>query len=144
MDPFTAIGLAGSILQFIQFSSDVFLAAREIQKSGSTKDNAFLEKTTRHLTSLTIELESLATGSCMSDNNKSLISLASDCHGLADDLLVVLAQVKAKPGSQLRSIMASVKNVKAKGQIKELEDRLERCKSQLTLELSKMTRCVLS
>lgn len=53
LDPFTALSLAGNIVQFVDFSSKLVNEASEIYRSGSTKANDELETVTNDLIDLT-------------------------------------------------------------------------------------------
>ena len=64
MDPFTAIGLAASIVQFLEFGRKLVSGAVEIYQNvdGATSSNILLERITADLHDLCGELELASTG----------------------------------------------------------------------------------
>jgi hypothetical protein len=62
LDPFSALGVAGNIVQFVDFSSKLFSNSREAYRSpnGATVENEELMKATRELQALCVSLASVA------------------------------------------------------------------------------------
>jgi hypothetical protein len=57
LDPFTALSLAGNILQFVDLGRSVLVKTLEIYRSGSTEASRQLEIVTKDLTALTSEID---------------------------------------------------------------------------------------
>jgi hypothetical protein len=143
MDPFTAIGLAGNIITFIDFGCEVLSAAREIysSKSGATSENKDLEFLTGKVNYLALNLQSTKSAPQMTDDERNLSGLAVECTRLSQDLLDLLKDLKArKAGSTKESLRAVWRNVWKKKEKTELEKRLEKCQQQLHLQLISTAR----
>lgn len=56
MDPLSAVGLAGTLVQLVDFSSKIVKEGHELYKSGSTAINVQAEAATRDLLQLTTKL----------------------------------------------------------------------------------------
>jgi len=100
MDPLTAIGLAGTVVQFVDFGSRVLLEGRELYKSGSVKLNVQAEAVTRDLLDFSVKLEQSSrlhnAARPPTENELALRKLCDDCHGVAKQLLAQLAKLKPK------------------------------------------------
>ena len=57
LDPFTALSLAGNILQFANLGHSILVKSLEIYRSGSTEARRQLEIVTQDLTELTSEID---------------------------------------------------------------------------------------
>jgi len=145
LDPFTALGLASNIVQFIDFASDLFLKSKELAKStsGATKENEELEKATERLQHLCADLKwSCRTGpktARRSDDEAVLSELASKCTATADDLLFALEGLRAQGGTKkLQSFRKALQTVWKKDKIREMEMKLATHRRELTLQLTAM------
>lgn len=56
MDPLSALSVAASVVQFVDFTIEVILKAREIRKDGSLVDIDTVQKTTEELRSWVVGL----------------------------------------------------------------------------------------
>ncbi|KAJ2907309.1 hypothetical protein MKZ38_003165 [Zalerion maritima] len=139
MDPFSAIGLAGNLLQISQFAAEIVLKAREIHKSGSTKDNRVLEDIANSINITVAEVHN-SSNPDGSDHEKQLCALATQCRDQSDELLRLLQTIKAARRNSLGSFKAAWKSHQVSDEKKELESRLEKTKSQIVLQLSYMSR----
>jgi hypothetical protein len=142
MDPFTAIGLASSIVQFIDYSAKITHGAREIYDSGSgmTEDNKSLESVAGKMKELSSKLLP-TTGAPRSEDEQALCRVAAECNILSDQILDLLGKIKPKDSKSKRQIaLAAVKNKLREREKLELEKRLANCRSQLELQLSFLTR----
>ena|SRR5438034_577290 len=143
MDPFTAIGLAGNIITFIDFGFQVVSTAREIygSNSGTTSENEDLEFLTGKVSNLALNLDPKIPTSQMTDDERNLNSVAVECTRLSNDLLDLLKNLKArKTGSTKESLRAVWRNIWKKKEKTELEKRLERCRQLLHLQLTSAAR----
>lgn len=143
MDPFSALGLAANIIQFIDFTASLVSSAHDIYSSatGNSSDNENLEFVSREMKSLCSQLEASQPTFLMSPDEKSLRELASQCHSLAEDILDLMLELRSSnPKSKRDSFRTAWRNVRKKKEKKELEDRLDRCRQQLDIQLAKMTR----
>jgi hypothetical protein len=143
MDPFTAIGLAGNIIAFINFGFEVVSAARDIygSNSGATSENKDLEFLTGKVNNLALSLQPKKSKSQMTDDECNLNNLAVECTRLSHDLLDLLKGLKArKTGSTKESLRAVWRNAWKKKEKTELEKKLESCRQLLHLQLTSTAR----
>jgi hypothetical protein len=142
MDPFTAIGLASSIVQFVDYSTKLINGAREIydSASGMTEENKSLESIVSEMKELSSKLLPGTSGP-RSEDVKALCRVAAECNILSDQILELLGKIKPKaPKSKHQSAWAAVKNKIHEKDKLELEKRLGNCRSQLELQLNFLTR----
>jgi hypothetical protein len=142
MDPFTAIGLASSIVQFVDFSTKLINGAREVYNSasGMTEENKSLESIVNEMKQLSSKLLP-TTHHSRSEDEKALCRVAAECNILSDQILDLLGTIKPKlPKSKRQSAWAAVKNKMHEREKLELQKRLDNCHSQLELQLNFLTR----
>ena len=142
MDPLTAIGLASSIVQFVDFSTKLIHGAREIYDSvsGETEENRSLEAVVSEMERLSSKLLS-PNNPQQTEDERALCRLAAECNILSDQILGLLEKIKPKDAkSKRQSAWAAVKNKLHEREKLELEKRLENCRSQLELQLNFLTR----
>lgn len=131
-----AVGLAGNIVQFVDFSCKLFGTAASVYHShvGSSKDNQNLEDITGHLHELCMNLA--GTGVNSQRPSSALDTLAEGCKATAEELLLALEKVKAKkPQSRSDSIKAALRTVWKEKQINSMETRLNSYRTELILQL---------
>jgi len=133
MEALAIVGLVGNIVQFIDFSGDVFSAMSKIHASdeGALAENLDIEKTTSSLRRLTTRLQNTPlTGDTAVD------SLSQACNDVGNELLEVLHRVKASgKRNRHQSIWKAFLSVRRKGKIEGLERRLSRLREHLTLHI---------
>lgn len=99
MDPLTAVGLAGTIVQFVDFSSKLVVEGRELYKSGSAELNLQVEAATKDLLDFSTKLQRLISNpngnTPATDNVIALSKLCGECNELAYELLARLDQLKS-------------------------------------------------
>jgi N-terminal domain on NACHT_NTPase and P-loop NTPases len=159
MDPFTAIGLAGNIAQFIDFTCKLFAATHQIytSKSGLKSDTECIETLTEDLqafslklqTSLSQYIDTSAADTKLSqyiDTSAAKIKLsplAQKCQQAADELLAVLATLKSKKsGSRWHGFRSALKHIWDQKRIDAMSDRLDSYRLELILQLQLLSRLV--
>ncbi|KAF4630923.1 hypothetical protein G7Y89_g7210 [Cudoniella acicularis] len=143
MDPFTAIGLAGNIIAFIDFGFEIVSTAKEIYNStsGAASGNTDLKFLTDKFAELVLNLEREKPTTQMTPDELSLNSLAVECSRLSLKLQELLQNLKArKEGSKKAALGAVFRNMRKKKEKDELETKLENCRRQLHLHLTKLSR----
>lgn len=149
VDPFTALGVAGNIVQFVDFSTRLFYASHEISRStsGTTKENKELSNITTHLQQLCDQLLVLPTPSGPhldpSPEAGVLRTLANDCKAAGEELLVALRTLELNGQHKKRkwdSVRIALATVWKKGDIDAMSKRLESYKSILALHLAQHSR----
>jgi hypothetical protein len=100
MDPLSAIGLAGTIVQFVDFGTKIVVEGRELYKSGSLKLNAQVEAVTKELLDFGVKFKhsSLLQDEARppTENELALRKLCDECNEVAQQLLERLAKLKPK------------------------------------------------
>ena len=143
-----AVGLAGSIVQFVSFSTDILSKSREIHRSASdtTEENVDFAHVSRDLKSLREQLQKASTGS------ETLSELAERCLRTSDELSKALKELKGKgklqaPASQntarsynsstakWTSFRRALKALWGKQRVKDLVSRLEGLRDQVAFHL---------
>lgn len=142
LDPLSALSLAGTVVQFVDFTIKILEKGRQTYKSadGSTAEHEDLNAITNDLIRLNERLKS----SMHSDREVKQLSLdeqalegvASDCSSIAQELLDHLQQLKVQgKKTKLKSLRQALKNVWNKGELEELDDRLARYREELEVHL---------
>ncbi|XXG96982.1 hypothetical protein Hte_003275 [Hypoxylon texense] len=143
MDPFAAIGLAGNIVTFLDFSYKLISAAKNIHAStsGASVDNDDLLSGTQQLHQLASSLRISKPISSLSDQERSLLKVAAQCIDVSGELEKLLDRLKASnPKSKRAAFRAAVRNWRKGDEKDTLEAKLDRCRQQLNLELLSLTR----
>jgi len=138
------IGLFANIVQFVELGAKLIGSAKEMRDSasGMTMENKSLEEVTTEMRKITSRLDP-PTRDAKSDDEKALRRLAQECRELSDQILRLLRKIApSKPNSTLRSIRSAIRTLKYKDELRELEEKLGKCRGQLHLQFSKLTRLV--
>jgi hypothetical protein len=142
MDPLTAISLASSIVQFIDYSTKLIHGAKEIYGSvtGATEENHRLENVTAEMQTLSLKLLPQQDAQ-QTEDEQALSRLAAECKILSDQILALLKSIKPKDfNSKRQSVWAALKSKWNEREKQELEERLKNCRSQLELQLNFLMR----
>ena len=140
MDPVAAIGLAGNIVQFVDFSWKLLSETRDLYDSstGVSADNDVLESISSDLINLNDALTAPSTAGAIPNR---LRHLASQCKGAAEELLEVLDKIKVKGSHRKwKSFMQALRSVWKKEQIENLFKRMERLRNEMQIRLQLMLR----
>jgi hypothetical protein len=146
MEALAAVGLAGNIVQFIDFSCKLFDQANSIyhSQSGASKGAQDLEAITESLLDLSTRLDkSLEKQYKLGDPKaqQTLKILAKGCHDTANELVTLLQSLRAKnAGSKWHSFRASLAGLLKESEINNLQKRLNDYRSQLIIELQDLER----
>jgi hypothetical protein len=139
LDPFTAIGLAGNIVQFVDYSSKLISSTHEIYKSGtgSSEKHVYLEVIATRLLELNRTLEQpKLTGT--KSYNKALLELRAECGQDAEDLLKLIEALRAKKDSKRSSFGKALRIAWEKEEIDRLEGRLVAHRNEIATQLTAM------
>jgi ankyrin repeat protein len=142
LDPLTALGLAGNLIQVIQFSYDIVSEGNKIyhDASGVLTQNKAIEEVSSDLANLTETLKTkqeewrAAHGRTALDPEElRLRNLCDRCVEVAFELQIQLNKLKAKEGrgKRLKSFKIALIAVWRKDEVEELERRLERYQKEL-------------
>jgi hypothetical protein len=143
MDPLSALSLAGTIVQFVDFGSTLLREARGLYQSssGDLTANEELELVTADLRALVAKLQQSETpqaipGPLTKDEHDDNISFEKICAGamsIAQELLERLEKLKLKGirSSKWDAFQKAVKSLWTKKEVNELVDRLSKFKAAL-------------
>ena len=143
MDPFTAIGLAGNIIAFLDFGCKLVFKSKSIleSSSGASAHNEDLASMTQQFQSVAASLQIPKLIGSMSKEEVALHQLATECKDVSVDLMKLLDDLKAKkPKSKRESVRAALRDWRKKDQKDELELKLDRCRQQLNLQVLGLMR----
>lgn len=154
MDPLSGAGLAGTVVQFVQFAANLFNVAKEIHRSvsGSSEGQESLDAIYTRLSTLSADLQHPGSttqrrNSAQPDEAASaaIVVLAKECKLDCDRLLSVLGRLNRGYGSfpkWWRSFRAALKELWKGDEIEALEARIAKHQTQLVMHLCMNTRSV--
>jgi hypothetical protein len=149
MDPFSALSLAASVVQFLEFGAKLISESSEIYKSsrGLSIEHAELEDVCLNLGSLSSDLAEASAESTFntiqrSQKEEGLRRMAVACSKIADELLAALRKMNLheRHHRKLNSFRQALKNAWGKGKVKSLEARLDKYKQDMSLHLAAISR----
>ena len=139
MDPITAVGLASSILTFIDFGYKIVTGTLEVLKTGSLSENTHITIVINDLQAIVKPLARKPTGK--SDNEIALRDLAKQCQEVSQKLTDLLETLKADPkSSSWKSVKVVLRSMWKKGEVAELEERLSKYRSEIMVRLVAILR----
>jgi len=131
MDAFTVIGLAGNIVQFVDFSWKLIVGCRAIYKSseGASAENLALNVIANDIVKLSSAIST-------SSHDKQLDPLAKECMNISKELLNALGKLTAKGQRTVwTSFQIALKEVWKKGKIEDIYSRLVKVQAQLVVHI---------
>lgn len=133
MDPLGAIGLAGNIITFVDFTSKLIAKTHEIYSSstGITNEHADLAKVINDVHTMTRQLDCSA-GPPVTDDETALFDLVKECRKLSADLVRALKRLQTRnPSSKLESFHGAWRVMREKDNLESLEKRVDRYRRQI-------------
>lgn len=138
MDTFTALSIAATIFQIVQFSVAILSRSKEIygSASGSLNYNVDLELVEEDLAGLISKLVNSivpgGTGPASSDDDQTLLALCHRSVEISRELKNALQKVRMNgPKSKFKSIRKALRSVYDKKEIDSLKERLFAIRSEL-------------
>ncbi|KAM0544351.1 hypothetical protein ACHAPJ_011887 [Fusarium lateritium] len=141
MDPVSAIGLASSIITFIDFGTELITGAIEIYRApdGSSAADARLQDVLNDLGDLAEELEKTFHASTRAERN--IKNLAQECGEDAQELRDILRGLKMTGRrTPWKSVKAKWMSMRAESRVEELKDRLNEYRADILLNLTLVLR----
>ncbi|KAI0885146.1 uncharacterized protein GGS22DRAFT_139493 [Annulohypoxylon maeteangense] len=143
MDPFSILGAAAAILQFVELTAKILGSAHEIYTShtGASQENIRVEDVAKRVKQLGQHLEDSAarhTGRNSSQKYNVIIELTQKSQSLADELLHSIASLTIDPSARFKSWQAfrgALRGYLQEDRIKTLQVRLDGLRSELMLHL---------
>ncbi|KAK2765469.1 hypothetical protein FQN54_008323 [Arachnomyces sp. PD_36] len=145
LEPFSALAVAGNILQFVEFGSKILSRGYTIYRSasGTTKETEELIKITTHLQHLCDQLSEPPTRGLPSKEDAELRKLTKDCKAAGGELLDGLQRLTLKKGEskgKWGSFRVALATVWKERDIESMREKLESYKSLLVAYLAKQAR----
>ena len=148
MEPLSALGVAGNLIQFVQFAYNLSKGTARIYHSadGISGEASYLDKLYSKLYALSCNIEfdqkqrdSKADSSRpISKYSTTLSSMASDCKDVCKQLLESIDEVRVKAGKRSRrwqSFRKALLEAWQADKVNELEKRIERLQSSMIASL---------
>jgi hypothetical protein len=145
LDALTALSLAGTIIQFVDFSGKLLAKGHEIYVSvdGASIGNNDLEAAAKNLRDLNERLNASAVSrrgdvvDAISESEVALIQLTTKCSAVAEELLAVLDHLKVQGGSNRRwkSFQQALKSSLKQGRVDEINSRLQALRQELSFNV---------
>ena len=131
MEPLAAVGLAGNIIQFLDFTRDTISKSRQI-RTFISEGYADLENLTTHLKDLSGHLRSSS-----EPVDLVLEQLCSRCIEVAEELLEALGSLRIKgEHTHFQSLRKALKVLWGREKLKILEERLAGFRHELHLHIT--------
>ena len=139
MDPLSALGLAGTVLQFIDFAYKLVSGSVEIYKStgGLTAENEFLEVIAEDVRQRSDDIpDSSAFGS--SNAGRRLQMLATKSKNIAQQILGIIEYLKRETGkpNKWHSFVDLVRSMRRGPELRMLIDRINKLQVQINSDLT--------
>ncbi|KAF2680755.1 hypothetical protein K458DRAFT_87340 [Lentithecium fluviatile CBS 122367] len=140
MDPVTAVGLAASIIQFIDIGTKIFSTAKEMRETatGMTSENRRTADIIGEIRNLSAKLENLEKVP-QTEDEKALCRLASECRELSQQILKLLEKTTpTDPKLKWHALVSACKSLMSQKEKAELAQKLGQCRDHLALRLNYM------
>lgn len=141
MDPFSALAVAASVVQFVDFTSKIFLQGYAAYKSadGATEEDVDLQALTSDLEEISNSLVNAPPGKQkLSQDEIALRNLARRCSKLALELSLALESLKVQKHGIWRSWSAfrkAIERVMADGKLQKMKKQLDEIRSQVVVHM---------
>ena len=144
MDPVSALGVAASVAQFVDFAGTLFSGTYQIYKSatGQTKFNFDLMTITTSLNTLNNDIRSsldraTSDGKTLSKADVEIDAICRGCSKVAGQLILALEKLKAQEGHNFwESFRKALQTVWHKNEVESLGKQLETFRMQITLRIN--------
>ena len=141
LDPFTALSLAGNVVQFVQFGCTLAAKAHEVHSStsGTSEETLEMESVTSRLLETVHEIDNHLASmgpstfpDSISKSSRRLLEIADACKMIAEDILRRLEAMKThQPSSIWTSVRQALKIMWTKDELDALMKRLKAYISEL-------------
>ncbi|KAH6720649.1 hypothetical protein BKA61DRAFT_595271 [Leptodontidium sp. MPI-SDFR-AT-0119] len=142
IDPVTAIGLVSGILSFVGAAEKILKLSWMLYNSveGCSEETQIRLELADSMNSISNRIVRTHQPP-LSDEDRTLLTLAQECDKLTNDLKNVLQTLKPKRRkSKAQSSLAALKTLVLEPKIKDLEKQLQRCRDQLHFHIAALSR----
>ena len=141
MDPVSAVGLSGNVIQLVDFVCKLIQESRDIYTSASGlvgKGNSVLKEIAVDINRLTNQIR------ISPDHSGELRSLASKAQAVSQEILVTLQKLTVDgEKTRWKSFRAALKAVWTQDKLDEMSASLRDIQSQINMHLHTLLRCVI-
>jgi hypothetical protein len=141
LDPLSAISLAGSVVQFVDFSGKIISRTRELVKSshGTTQEAYNAEIVIRDLLRLSVNMKDGLRdigATSQTDGDKALEELCNGCIGLSERMIKRLEKLKlGDAAGKRRAFLHALKCVWSQKELESEEAQLSLYRNQLEIRV---------
>lgn len=142
MDPVTAISLVSGVLSFVSAAEKVLKLSWALYNSveGCSEETQIRLELADSMNSILSRIVP-AHQPPLSQEDRTLLTLAQECDRLTNDIKNVLQNLKPKRRkSKAQSSLAALKTLVHEPKIKDLEKQLQRCRDQLHFHIDALSR----
>jgi len=149
MDPFSALAIASSVVQFVDFGSRLLhIFVKLYNSDGALAKNVDLESSTQELQKLSQRLaatsRNAATPMLDSDHERAVRKLAESSKATAGELLDLLESLKVHTThNKLQSLKQALKTIRKGDKIQSLQRKLEKLQNQINIRLLALMKYLL-
>lgn len=128
-----AVGLASSVISFIQFALKLIRGSYEVYQSssGATADHDHTTRVVEDLKNVAAKLRVKSQDA----RDAELNELAEACHGLSDELMKLLLRFLPKKPGRWPAFVAACRILRKQKEAEVLESRLDRYRQQISQRL---------
>lgn len=128
-----AVGLASSVISFIEFALKLIRGSYEVYKSstGATVEHDHTTRIVEDLKKVAAQLRHKLQG----PGDEELSELAEACYGLSDDLTQLLLRFLPKKPGRWPAFVAACRILRKQKEVEVLESRLDRYRQQISQRL---------
>jgi hypothetical protein len=138
MDPMSALTIAASVVQFVDYAGKVITSTKRIYKTynNDAGENVDVKTITESLVSFYKDLsDNLQTTMAVSSHDQPMISLCQRCRITCDELIAVLASLSKQACSVWGSFQVAIGSIWGADKVKELRSRIDDYRQQMTMIL---------
>jgi hypothetical protein len=133
MEAMAAVGLAGTIVQFVDFSVKLVSAAKQIRDPGDTAEIFQASALSQRTKELMSYMQAPTTTQRL---DPVLDTLCKECEHTAEHLIAALDKLEEKGPQGLRTIFKALKSLWGREKILSIEQQLNGYRSQLILHVT--------
>jgi hypothetical protein len=144
MDPLSALSVAASVVQFVDFSSRLLHETYKVYKSpsGQTSQSIELSRVAKDLAYLSSQVQMKSdhigqTNTKTGSSEETLLRLCRECIEISAELENALAQLRARGTTKLNyakaSFIVAMREIWTEGKVKGLGECLNQIRQQMTI-----------